>query len=380
MPLPFDGYLDRRRTLAAMGSGAAAVLLGGGMARPGQAMEEKAIMDFSGGLPVEREYFYDERPGPEFRDAANVWFEEENGAVAMRIGIEHVAEEWDSPELWLDIAFPDGRVISGREHGASGPDGRPQEKRCGPLQFTCVEPFRHWKITFDPHRVRELTAQQLIEQKLPDDPPMREVAFEIDYFMAVPPLISGTLTAASRALMSGEQGSFISPRYEQLCRAQGWLSVDGERRAMSGQILRIKRQGVRKFDGFFGHCWMSALFPSGKGFGVNTFPPRDGKENFNEGFIFDGTGELIPARAIETPWMTELLVSGEQVKLVLETDDGRRETIEGTTFINCRSVGGGAFLPEKWPIVQQSHALYTWGGEKAAGMIERSTFASEMKL
>lgn len=337
-------------------------------------------MDLSGGLPVEREYFFDEKPGPEVRDAANVWFEEENGEVAMRIGIEHVAEEWDSPELWLDIAFPDGRVISGREHGASGPDGQPRQKRCGPLQYTCVEPFKHWKITFDPHEVRELTAQQLIDENLPAAPPMPEVAFELDYYPAVPPLISGTLTAASREMMSGEQGTFISPRYEQLCRAKGWLSVGGERREMSGQLLRIKRQGVRKFDGFFGHCWMSALFPSGKGFGVNTFPPRDGKESFNEGFIFDGSGELIPARAVEIPWMRELLVSGEPVKLVLETDAGRRETIEGTTYINCRSVGGGDYLPDKWPIIQQAHAHYTWGDEKATGMIERSTFASEMKL
>jgi hypothetical protein len=380
MALPFDGLLDRRGTLAAMGSGAAAALLGGCGYEPREGAEKGKDMDLTGGLPAEREFFYDAKPGPEVRDAANVWFEEENGEVAMRIGIEHVAEEWDSPELWLDIAFPDGRVISGREHGANGPDGRPREKRCGPLQFNCIEPFRHWKITFDPHKVRELTAQQLIDQEIPGAPPMREVAFEIDYHMAVPPLISGTLTAASREMMAGEQGTFISPRYEQLCRAKGWLSLDGQRREISGQILRIKRQGVRKFDGFFGHCWMSALFPSGKGFGVNTFPPRDGKESFNEGFIFDGKGELIPARAIEIPWMRELLISGEPVKLVLETDAGRRETIEGTTFINCRSVGGGDFLPEKWPIVQQAHAHYRWNGEQATGMIERSTFASEMKL
>ena len=47
---------------------------------------------------------------------------------------------------------------------------------------------------------------------------MREVSFEIDLWPAVPPMISGTLSKASAALMSGEQGSFISPRYEQLCR------------------------------------------------------------------------------------------------------------------------------------------------------------------
>ena len=78
--------------------------------------------------------------------------------------------------------------------------------------------------------------------------------------------------------------------------------------------------------------------------------------------------------------MRELLVSGEPVKLVLETDDGRRETIEGVTYINCRSIVGDTVLPDDWPIVQQSHARYTWNGEQATGMIERSTFREKMKL
>lgn len=339
-------------------------------------------MDLSGGLPEEREFFYDEKPGPEVRDASNVWVEELDGAFAMRVGIEHVAELWKTPELWLDIAFPDGRVVSGREFGASGPDGQPRIKRCGPLQFECLEPFKHWRVTFDPHKVRELTAQQLIALDIPDTPPMREVAFAIDYYMAVPPMISGTLSAASRELMSGQQGSFISPRYEQLCRAKGWLSLDGERRDFDANLLRVKRQGVRKLGGFWGHCWMEGLFPSGKAFGVNTFPPRgDGKPTFNEGYLFDGSGPLIPARAVETPWMKDLRVSGEPLTLVLETDDGRRETISGRTYINCRSVSTGSVeLPDDWPIVQQAHAHYEWRGEKTTGMIERSTQPAKMNL
>ena len=340
-------------------------------------------IDLSGGLPVDREYVYSEQPDAEVRDAINVWLEEENAAFAMRIGIETVAEEWESPELWLDIAFPDGRVISGREHGARhpniGPEGKPTVMGCGPLEYRCIEPFKHWQISFVPHPVRELTAQQLIDEIYPDSPQMREVSFEIDFYPAVPPLISGTLTDASIDLMAGEQGTFISPRYEQLCRAKGWLQIDGDRREFSGQILRIKRQGVRKFEGFWGHCWMSALFPSGKGFGVNVFPPRaDGKPSFNEGFVFDGDGELKPARAVQIPWMRELLTAGEHVPLVLETADGL-VSIDGTTFINCRSLGAQV-LPASFPIVQQAHAVYRWDGEQAAGMIERSTLRDQMAL
>jgi len=53
-------------------------------------------IDLTGGLPVEWEYVFAKRPAPEVRDACNVWLEEENGAFAMRIGIEAVAEDWDN--------------------------------------------------------------------------------------------------------------------------------------------------------------------------------------------------------------------------------------------------------------------------------------------
>ena len=340
-------------------------------------------IDLSGGLPVERDYVFGERPGPEVRDAANIWLEEENGAFAMRIGVEAVAEEWDAHEIWLDIAFPDGRVLSSRERfktlPAIGPEGKPTILGSGPLALRCVEPFKHWKATFAEHPVAELTAEQLIADVFPEEPPMRAVSFDIDIFPAAPPLISGTLTADSQKLMSGEQGSFISPRFEQLCRARGVLVIDGERREFKGQALRIKRQGVRKFEGFWGHCWMSALFPSGRAFGVNTFPPRaDGQPSFNEGFIFDGDGALKPARAVEAPWMRRLMTGGENVPLVLETHDGQRVSIEGVTFVNCRSRGHGS-LPASFPVVQQAHARYRWAGEEACGMIERSTLRDQME-
>jgi hypothetical protein len=340
-------------------------------------------IDLSGGLPVERDYVFAERPGPEVRDAVNVWIEEENGEFGMRIGVEALAEEWDAHDIWLDIAFPDGRVISGREKGAThsaiGPEGKPTILGAGPMRFRCVEPYKLWTASFS-HKVREVTAANLIADEYPDPPLMRDVAFEIEIRPAVPPLITGTLTEDSRKAMNSEQGSFISPRFEQLCRAKGWLEIDGKRREFKGQALRIKRQGVRKFEGFWGHCWQSALFPSGKAFGVNTFPPRDdGKPSFNEGFIFNGDGVLKPARAVQSPWMKALHTGGEDVPLVLEADDGERVTIAGTTFVNCRS-GGHKILPPSFPIVQQAHATYRWDGEVATGMIERSTVREKMAL
>ncbi|MGI9295256.1 MAG: hypothetical protein ACR2PS_14860, partial [Pseudomonadales bacterium] len=73
-------------------------------------------IDLSGGLNDSSEYAIPERPDiPETRDAVNVWIESADGAFGMRIGIEAVAEQWDAHDIWLDIAFADGRVISFRE-------------------------------------------------------------------------------------------------------------------------------------------------------------------------------------------------------------------------------------------------------------------------
>jgi hypothetical protein len=37
-------------------------------------------------------------------------------------------------------------------------------------------------------------------------------------------------------------------------------------------------------------------------FGYIAYPPRpDGEPTFNEGYIFDGDGDLIPARVVEAP-------------------------------------------------------------------------------
>lgn len=342
-------------------------------------------IDLTGGQPLTRDYVYPERPGPDVRDAANFWLEEENGQFAMRIGIEAWAEHWHAHDIWLDVAFADGRVYHARET-APPPSpidehGNPTILGAGPVKLQCIEPFRLWRATMAPHAVPATTAAELIKGELPpSDGPKAMVSFCIDFVPAAPPLVSGTLTAESRELMSGEQGSFISPRFEQLCRAEGWLEVDGVRTQFKGQALRIKRQGVRKFEGFWGHCWQSALFPSGKGFGVNTFPAReDGVPNFNEGFVFTGDGPLRPAKAISSPWMRDFRTHGEPVPLVLETEDGERHHIDGVTFIACRSVGPSV-LPESFPLIQQAHVTYTWDGETATGMIERSTFREQMKL
>ncbi|GGB96286.1 hypothetical protein GCM10011494_13480 [Novosphingobium endophyticum] len=343
--------------------------------------------DLSGGLAAEREYVLDARPEDGVRDAVNVWIEEESGAFATRVGIEAVAEQWDRHEMWLDVAFADGRLYSRRGDGetqpAAGPGGKPTVRATGPLRFECVEPFRRWTVTFK-GQVAVTSAREIMENPDFRVKAWADIAFFIQMDMAAPPWQPGTMTPEAAAAMAGKQGQFMSPRYEQLFRCTGSLTIDGETRTFAANGLRIRRTGFRAFAGFSGHCWMSAVFPSGRAFGLNAYPPRDdGEPTYAEAWVIDSDGRRIGARPVELPWLRKLVTGGEPVPLVLETLEGKRIAIDGVTFANTRSRGGHVLPPDwpkDWPIVQQSHAFYTWDGERTTGMIERSSKPSVMGL
>ena len=341
--------------------------------------------DLSGGIPFEREFVLAEVPEQDgTRDACNVWIEEENGAFAMRIGVEAVSPQWDKQTLWLDLQYPDGRLYSYRSDDAPIHDpvdetGKATIRGAGPIAFQCVEPFKLWTVTFKGDAPR-MTAQDLIDNQNPEENDLTPIDCRLELIMAVPPWMPGSLLPEAAEALGGEQGDMMSPRYEQLCRVKGDLKVGDQTTSFKGQGLRIRRTGYRQFSGFWGHCWQSALFPSGKAFGFNIYPPReDGKQSYAEGYIFDGEGKLVPARPVEIPWLTRLVTSGDPVPFVLETLDGRRIEVDGTTYANTRS-RGHVDLPPDFPIVQQAHATYTWEGEAATGMVERSSRPSVMEL
>ncbi|WP_262403242.1 hypothetical protein, partial [Actinomadura sp. CNU-125] len=90
------------------------------------------------------------------------------------------------------------------------------------------------------------------------DGPDVDVRFHVEARMAVPPWVQGALIAdAGRRLKESVEGGLMGgPRYEQLFRATGSVTVDGgPEYRFTGSGLRIRRQGVRKLADFWGHCW-----------------------------------------------------------------------------------------------------------------------------
>jgi hypothetical protein len=337
-------------------------------------------IDLTGGMEASRDYFLAERPpDPDFRESASVWVSDDKGQIGLpRVGIEAVAESWDRRGLQVNLGFPDGRtaVVRGAGTGRSpvDADGVCRTFAAGGLEFRCVDPFKTLVVTYE-GTAFDTTASALANGE-PSGPsvPLR---VDVELTCAAPPWVSGTLSSEAEELFNqGFAGAFISPRYEQLCTARGSVRLGDEAWDFEGTALRIHRQGRRDTGGFWGHCWPSALFPSGRGFGALAFPERsDGQPTYNEGFVFDGE-RLIPATLVDAPWLRRLQPNGEQVPITLRTAD-RDVRIEGETIVSACMPGGTHH--EFAPALQQAGVRYRWDGEETFGMMERSIPVAQLE-
>lgn len=333
-------------------------------------------LELSGGLSADREYFLVDQPAQDMRDSASFWAYDDTGFVGFpRIGVEAVGSNWVQHQYQVNIAFADGRVLRVREvgdrHAPLDDDGRASVLGAGPLQFRCVRPFHTSTATFD--GLATLTTTDALVRGERGGTPVR-VEFHIEATMAAPPWINGSLSEeAAQHLASPMEGTFMGgDRFEQLFRAKGSLRVAGEEYRFEGSGTRVRRQGLREMAGFWGHCQQSAVFPSGRGFGYIAYRPRpDGTNFYNEGYLFTGDGALVPARVVSAPWLSAPPANGEDVSLVLESELGRTE-IQGRTTVSVFNLGDPA-SDNALAGLHQAGVRYTWGGEVAAGALERST-------
>jgi hypothetical protein len=330
-------------------------------------------IDLSGGMEPAKDHFLAERPDdPEFRESASFWIFDDRGEIGLpRIGIEAVASEWDKRGLQLNLGFADGRalIVRGLGEGRSpvDDDGVCRTFAAGALVFRHVEPFTTLTVNYEGPAI-DTTFDAMVAGEIGDR--HAQIAVDVELTCALPPWISGTLTQDAAELFNeGFAGAFISPRYEQLCTARGVVRAGDDDWSFTGSALRIHRQGTRDTGGFWGHCWPSALFPSGRGFGALAFPERpDGQPTFNEGFVYRDE-RMIPATLVDAPWIRRLKGSGEDVPLTLRTVDGDDVRIEGETLFTNTFPGGSS---EFAPALQQAGVRYRWDGEESYGMLERS--------
>lgn len=332
-----------------------------------------SLNELRNGLELDKDLVFPEKPShPEMRESTSIWMFDETGAFGFpRMGVEAEAACWDNRLFQANFAFADGRILNGAGRGAPpspfGPEGRPTVLGAGSISFRCIEPFRRWSMTFDGPAIDGHVSQQISKTL---DPNRRTHArLEAEMTMETPAWIQAS-DEKNATLEDSLMG--LGYRFEHLYRAEGVFYIDGKTRPFKGTGLRIHRQSIRRLQGFYGHCWQSALFPDGRAFGFITYPPKpDGTETYNEGYIYQN-GRMIKAKARDAPWLRRIVGSGDDVSVELESELGRTR-IEGKTTLSTFRVGnpdiGGLNL-------QQSGVLYRWGDQIAYGMIERSSHES----
>jgi hypothetical protein len=334
-------------------------------------------VDLTGGLDASSEYFFPACPTEVgMRESLSMWISDDRGELGIpRVGIEAMSPHWDSHVVQLNIAFPDGRVYRVREQGkavaAEGPDGTPSVLGAGPLAFRCMEPFRLWTATFEGTAIETSTEAQIAGRRNEGRPV--DVEFHIEATMAVPAWAQGGLSTEAAALIeSSDEARIVQGRYEQLFRAKGALRIKDEEYHFNGTGTRVRRRGIRPLHVFRGNILQSALFPSGRAFACIVHAPRtDGIPAYNEGYLFEGDGSLIPARVVEAPWMTRLKPVGEDMTVVFESHLGTTK-IEGETVLSTFDLSRRPWLGPNFPVLYQGGVRYSWDGEETYGMIENT--------
>jgi hypothetical protein len=340
---------------------------------------------FSGGLPLDADFMFATPPEPPFdwvREGTSFWLFEENGEFAMpRIGVEAEPHSWEQRRYAANFVFADGRVLHDAGVGAMSPilddRGRPAILGGGPITARCIEPFRRWHVAFDGLVVDTHVSNQIANTV--DRSKQVPLRYELELTMAVPANVQDVSPGSFAKWGKGKQRDAVSVglgwRFEQLFRGEGEIDVDGERRSFRLVGNRVKRRSVRT-DGLMlrGHSWQGALFPDGRAFGCEARPLHDdGFEPWNEGFVFQD-GQMHHAKAVNVPWLGEIVERGEDVSVELHSDLGVTR-IKGTTALSTFRIGN----PDIWGLnLHQAGAEYEWDGQTAFGMIERSSVSAPL--
>ena len=328
--------------------------------------------DPTGGLPPDHDYCMLEQPEgtDQYGENHAFWFFDDAGQVH---GYNHVDAIQHFYQLRTErnwLIFPDGRVLYNWNEAAH--TGKRQAGG-GCLKFTCHEPFRRWSVDFL-GTMRVSSAEEMARG------PGRDghraiVDYHIDVEMAAEPW------------RQGKGYKYGDTRYEQLYRHHGYLRTsEGDELTIAGTGVRTHRRGPRIMSDWFGHLWTTALFPTGRGFGIKRFAGEDGpagmvRAAYSEAFMME-RGRIYPAEVIECPHLASLQPSGEKLRIRLRSELGEADIaceILGTSWrtmhLDSRSDNPRSFCI--WNetgeyVLGQTATRFSWDGESVIGQLERS--------
>ncbi len=338
------------------------------------------IHPLSGGLPTDADLMLPEAPPAPFdwvREGTSYWLFEENGEFGIpRNGVEAEPHSWEQRRYQANFAFADGRLLLDMGLGAMpsvfDEAGRPAVLGGGPITYRCIEPWQRWLVTYDGMAIDTTIGEQIAGTV--DESKRVPLRYEVELTMTVPANVQDISPEKFTKWGKGKRRDACSIglgwRFEQMLRGEGELEVDGAKRSFRCVGSRIKRRSVRT-DGLFlrGHAWQAVVFPDGSAAGYEARPVHDeGYEPWNEGFVYKD-GVMHAARAVKVPWLAEPHAKDEDVSFELESDLGVTR-IEGRSTLTTLRLARG----DLWGLdLHQGGARYSWDGQSACGMIERST-------
>ena len=343
-----------------------------------------------GGLPTEADLLLEGPPPAPFdwvREGASFWLFDEEGRFAMpRIGLEAEPQSWNNRRYQANYTDADGNLLLDVGRGAMPPvlDERGQRAVIGggPLTFRCIEPFKRWEIAYDGMAEESHVSRQIVGPSANGGGSGRKVPlkYHLKLIMAVPANVQDNSPERFFTWGKGKQRDALSVglgwRFDQLFRGEGELEIDGKRQQIKVVGNRIKRRSIRT-DGLFlrGHAWQAVVFPDGTAVGYEARPVHDdGNEPWNEAFVYKN-GRMYHGKATKVPWLTRAVAKDDDVSFEVQTELGLMR-IEGRTGLCTFKLSS----KDIWGLhLHQGGALYRCDGQKAWGMIERSTVSDRLE-
>ena len=298
----------------------------------------------------------------------NYWFVAFDAQTQLGVWTHMGRTAWDL-SLWREVAIvylPSGDYLVSKNFGRHG-------SRIGPkastLAFEIEEPWNRGATRMDGAAVR-VSRDRAYSGLVGEG---RHVGLKIDLdWQAFGPVWG------MRDDDLSEQ-SWGATRYEQLCETSGTITVGGEQIAFNGTALRDHTRGPRDFLPVVKHACFSCTFPeSGRGLHVLDVIVDDTNHHILRAAIVEN-GELHEAEIVRS---TALIDTPEEAEGSYELElrwPGGHATIQAETVRNMPTglASENEFIVGLDTVESYNHcfegfARYTWDGEVAYGLSERS--------
>lgn len=281
----------------------------------------------------------------------------------------HLSRLAGPADLWRDVLIaylPGDRFLIAKGYGNSASHEGPGS---GMLSMRCEEPWQRWSMRFR-GAVRDVSGADLRAGALLDQ----------HHYVATLDL---TWTAMSPvwdlgARMSGQ--TWARAHYEQACRVIGVLALGEERWEIDGTGIRDHSRGPRVFGTVREHWWLSGQFPSGRSFAVlQVINHGEDVSPLSYGYVSDG--ESLEGADVADLEVLETAADGAplRTRFRLRTDAGNH-VITGQ-ILQSVPIGMGSpnelvmgrAVSAATPLtLRECQTEYTWDGETAYGLTERS--------